>query len=119
MSNRICKKCKSRKVVEDGCYAGSTFYRCENCKEVGMQDNFPKQTIFDQITQSYEMLAEKLVYKTAIEGQETVYDWYGNGVGVRSHIYYVWKSSVTGDDTYTSEKEAIAATVVKLKEVTK
>lgn len=81
-------------------------------------EDYP-DTVFTQITESPETLAEKLVYETAIEGQETAYDWYGNGVGVRSHIYYVWKSSVTGDDIYTSEKEAIAATMAKLKEVAK
>lgn len=78
-----------------------------------------KPTVFDRITASPETLAEKLVYKTAVEGQKTVYDRRGRGVGVRSYIYYVWKSSVTGDDTYTSEKEALAATVARLKEVLK
>ena len=98
MNNRICKKCKSRKVVEDCYYAGSTFYRCENCKEVGMQDNFPKQTAFDLITQSPETLAMELVFW----GHDKDGEWY------TSHFL---------DEDYPTEAEAIAATVAKLKEV--
>lgn len=84
---------------------------------VEAEDKFTQMTVFDQITQSPETLAEKLVYETAVEERKTVYDNRGRGVGVRSYIDYVWKSSVTGDDIYTSKDEALSATMVKLKEV--
>lgn len=56
-----------------------------------------KQTVFDRITQSPEVLAEKLVY----------YLRYGN----------CYASSIISD-VFKSKEEAIAATVAKLKEVT-
>ena len=60
-------------------------------------------TVFETITASPEVLAEKLVY------QFIGYD--GNGL---FHGY--WKSTITDEDYATKEK-AIAATVEKLKEV--
>lgn len=110
----ICKKCFF--YGEPLCsYQKNVKVDCDICKYFMA---IP-QTLFDRITASPEVLAEKLVYQSAVEGKKTVNDIYGIGVGVRSCIYYVWKSAVTGDDTYISEKEAIAATVDKLKEVEK
>ena len=60
-------------------------------------------TVFDRITTSPEVLAEKLVF------QFIGYD--GNGL---FHGY--WKSTITDWD-YNTKSEAIAATVAKLKEV--
>lgn len=127
MSNKTCKDClhcfienKNEVYCVDMPWhypfggSDSTTLDKEACEHFVERD---KPTIFDHITQSYEMLAEKLVYKAAIEGRETVYDLRGRGVGVRSCIDYVWKSSVTGDDIYASEEEAFSATVAKLKEV--
>jgi hypothetical protein len=102
----------------DGTYCGTTYYRCEICHHLGEKNEFPEITVFHRITASPEVLAEKLVYKTAIRTSKTVYDHWGDGVGVSYDIKEVWKSTIT-EDTYISETEAIAATVEKLKEVEK
>lgn len=60
-----------------------------------------KPTLFDQITRSYETLAEKLV----VEYRH----------GVKDYAYY---STVTCE-LYNTKPEALAATVAKLKEVAK
>jgi hypothetical protein len=97
MSNRICGKCGSRKVADAGSYAGRSFFKCETCGQMGMSEKFPKMTVFDQITASPEVLAEKLVYR---------YD--GNGT---------WRSFLLLWYEFLTKEEAIAATVAKLKEV--
>lgn len=56
-----------------------------------------RQTVFDRITASPEVLAEKLVYR---------YD--GNGT---------WRSFLLYGYEFLTKEEAIAATVAKLKEV--
>lgn len=61
----------------------------------------PKKTIFDQITQSYATLVEKLVYFAYSDVE-------------RDH----YRSTIVKGDWRTREK-AIAATVAKLKEVAK
>jgi hypothetical protein len=61
-----------------------------------------KQTVFDRITASPEVLAEKLVYRIAIiSGWKAMY------------------SSVLINKCYHTKAKAIAATVEKLKEVEK
>lgn len=62
MSNRICGKCGSHKVVDAGSYAGSSFLKCETCGQLGMLGKFPEMTVFHKITDSPEVLAECLVY---------------------------------------------------------
>lgn len=61
-----------------------------------------KQSLFQQITASEEVLAEKLVY--------CVFNAWGE-----SH----WKSTVIGEKKFPTLTKAIAATVAKLKEVEK
>ena len=61
------------------------------------------KTVFNRITSSPEVLAEKLVYRT-IE------------IAVNRVTYSCWKSTIT-DESYRTKEEAIAATVAKLKEV--
>lgn len=119
MSKRICGRCGSTDIDENSLRGEVIWCNCNRCKYFAKVADFPEQTLFSQITQSYETLAEKLVYETAVEGRKTVYDTRGRGVGVQSYIDYVWKSSVTGDDIYTSKDEALSATMVKLKEVVK
>ena len=63
------------------------------------------QTVFDRITASPEVLAEKLVYKTIC-------------VAVNRVTYSCWKSTIT-DESYRTKEDAIAATVAKLKEMEK
>lgn len=66
----------------------------------------PKKTIFDQITQSHETLAEKLVYEELITEESDGY-------------VYRWRSTILPNDFWYSAEKAVAATVAKLKEVTK
>ena len=102
MINRICGKCKSHKVVDLGSYAGSSFYKCEDCEQVGMRDKFPEMTLFDKITVSTEVLAKKLVYQFIGYDSNGLFNGY-------------WKSTITDED-YTTKEEAITATVERLKE---
>jgi hypothetical protein len=61
-----------------------------------------KQTVFDQITTSPEVLAEKMVFRALC-------------VDVNRVTYSCWKSTIT-EEAYRTKPEAIAATVAKLKE---
>ena len=99
MSNRICGRCKSTKVVEIGSYCGSTYYSCKNCHDWGEKDQFPEQTLFARITATPEVLAQFLVFHNCI---------------YRGRIKH--HSAVVGGE-FDSREEAIAATVAKLKEV--
>lgn len=100
MSNRICQKCKSTNVVEDGTYGGTTYYRCETCHHLGEKDDFPEMTVFDRITASPEVLAPEFVYcEEVFPGWDT------------------WCSLLLGNVGYRTKQEAIAATVARLKEV--
>ena len=107
MRNRICKRCKSTKVIEIGSYGGTTYYRCETCQDWGEKDQFPELTLFDRITASPEVLAEKLVYS-----REFV--WGDDCGNEETEVKYL--STIT-DEVYSTEAEALAATVEKLKEV--
>lgn len=60
-----------------------------------------KPTLFDQITASPEVLAEKLVYWRTDMGN------------------HPWCSMLFTDQSFRTEKEAFAATVARLKEVEK
>lgn len=64
---------------------------------------FLPKTLFDRITASFGVLAEKLVYKTIC-------------VAVNRVTYSCWKSTIT-EEAYRTRAEAIAATVAKLKGV--
>lgn len=74
---------------------------CHNCNYIGFGDMFPKQTVFDRITASPEVLAPKLVC---------------HGVTSWDEEYY-WSTVCNG--TFKTKAETIAATVAKLKEVEK
>ena len=98
MSGKTCSKCYYLLVAarrHKFCLTLSS--NAEACKD------FREASVFDRITASPEVLAEKLVY------QFIGYD--GNGL---FHGY--WKSTITDED-YATKEEAIAATVEKLKEV--
>lgn len=98
MSKRICGKCKSAKVVDLPSYAGSSFYKCETCGQMGMQEKFPEITVFHRITASPEVLAKELV---TLDCDSLWFAWVG--IGRR--------------EAFSTRDEAIAATVAKLKEV--
>lgn len=61
-----------------------------------------KQTVFDRITASPEVLAEKLVYSVMLD-----------------YCYEEWYSTLFPDKDFGTKSEAIAATVARLKEVEK
>lgn len=95
MSNRICGKCGSHKVVDAGSYAGSSFFKCETCGQLGMREKFPRMTVFHQITASPEELAEKVVYREHDECD----GW--------------WVSNIV-DGKFDTHEEAIVATLERL-----
>lgn len=99
-----CKTCKSTDVTAytPGIF-GDSRHKCNSCGEISFTADFVEPTIFDRITASPKVLAEKLVY------QFIGYD--GNGL---FHGY--WKSTITDED-YTTKEEAIAATVARLEEI--
>jgi hypothetical protein len=105
MSDRICGKCKSTQVEKIGYSAGTfTEYLCKVCGRFGMGDAFPKATVFQQITQSPEELAQRLVYKILYRGLDR-------------RLHPGWKSTIIYDADFYVRDEAVAATVAKLKEV--
>lgn len=69
-----------------------------------MMSNFGKVTVFQRITQSPEVLAEKLVYEQSL---------------IKPDGTYVCRyfSTIVEGGCWLNEDEAIAATVAKLKEV--
>lgn len=95
MSKKICGDC----VHFDGRASCSHRYRGTwgGCKACSEYTEIGKPTLFDRITASPEVLAEKLVYR---------YD--GNGT---------WRSFLLYGYEFLTQAEAISATVAKLKEV--
>lgn len=100
MSKNRCPECGSSNIQTERRLDG--FHHCIDCRhrwKIG--ESQPKQTLFDRITQSPEMLAPKFI--------GLIFD----------HIFtskYRYYSMLTGE-FYNSESEAIATTVAKLKEV--
>lgn len=88
---------------------------CNKCGYTALAEDFPKQSIFDHITESLEALAEKLVYCAEYKTIRPMYLEGKGGIVVAE----VWKSTIIPDATFSSEAEAIVATVAKLKEVKK
>ena len=111
MSKRImrCPWCNHSNVTAEG--------RNHYCNYCGYEWQSEK-TVFDQITQSPEVLAEKLVYMSYIKKKLPLTDMRGWLIGYKSVLRQVWKSSVT-EETYSKKAEAIAATVARLNEVEK
>ena len=108
MSNRICGKCGSHRVVDAGSYAGSSFFKCETCGQLGMREKFPRMTVFHQITTSPEVLAVEFV--------EPYTTWDADG-----RLNKMWQTSLRdlSGRLFDTREEAIAATVERLKEVEK
>lgn len=65
------------------------------------------KTVFDRITESPKVLAEKLVFAI------------GRIVPDYNHVVTLWYSTIIPGITFETRTEAIAATVAKLKEVEK
>lgn len=91
--SKQCPYCKSKKV---GSFNDEVAV-CTECHRVFGKSQLVDTTLFDQITQSHETLAEKLV----VEYRH----------GVKDYAYY---STVTCE-LYNTRPEAIAATIEKLK----
>lgn len=104
MWNLVCKTCKSTDVTQytPGLF-GDSRHKCNSCGNISFTTDFIEPTVFIHITESPEVLAEKLVYRT-IE------------IAVNRVVYSCWKSTIA-DGSYRTQEDAIAATVAKLQEV--
>lgn len=104
--NDRCPKCGCHSIAMLTVfrYDGRNMYRCEYC---GHDWLFPplEVTVFQQITQSEEALADKLVYE--IRRIDPVF----------GDTYYWWCSAIISAKTWAKREEALAETVKKLKEV--
>lgn len=94
--SKKCPSCGNKEIIIDN----YDFAYCITCEMYDMVEKFPEQTIFDRITKSVDTLAEEFV--------GMMYD--------RVSGEYRYYSMLTGE-FYNSYEEAIAATVIKLKEV--
>lgn len=93
----------SKMITHNKCGDCRNYFKCDSaCKNDFACADFKQQgkTVFDTITASPEVLAEKLVYITVTAWGETVYI-----------------STIIRDAMFRSRSEAIAATVARLKEV--
>ena len=98
MSKIKCPECGSENILTERRLDG--FHACLECLhrwKIG--ESQPKQTLFDRLTASPEVLAENLLHCI----------WYPHGRRWISTVI-VWKE-------FEDKKEAYAATVAKLKEV--
>jgi transcription elongation factor Elf1 len=69
--NNKCPKCNSKKVsVAHYPNPANHMATCYACGYAGKLDEFPEIDVFDQITSSYEALADKLVYYHYIDDEE-------------------------------------------------
>lgn len=84
----------------------------KRCKAFEVLD---KPTVFEQITQSHEALAEKLVYETVRKSLK--FDFGEIGDEPQVVLIPIWRSSVIPDQYWENKQEAFTATVSKLKEV--
>ena len=98
--SKKCPVCGSERLrqTRDGCVGDEVLYRCRDCDNVMEEDELEDVIFFDRITASPEVLAEYLVFRDFKTGMWT---------------------SLMGVESFAEYKEAIAATVAKLKEVCK
>lgn len=106
MSERICGRCGSTDIEENSLRGEVIWCNCKRCKYFAKVADFPEQTVFDKITASPEVLAEKLVYRELITEEDDGY-------------VYRWRSTILPNDFWYNDARAIAATVARLKEVEK
>lgn len=115
MSNKTCGECKF--YCNDAAFCShygvgwkkKTDMVCKNFEPI------PKPTVFQKITASPEVLAEKLVYRSFIRRKEIR----GNGLFLEIAPIKIkcYKSKVIPGVHYKNSTDASAATVAKLKEV--
>lgn len=100
--SKTCKDCRHFKIH------GTNSVCTEFCNETTMYDdckNFEQPTVFDQITQSPEVLAPKFVYHVTS---------FLDGLDKPKKIWY---STLINNQYFNTELEAKRATVAKLKEI--
>jgi hypothetical protein len=108
--SKICVECGCEVIPSDI----QGLYYCPHCEDnLNTTDDVRDYTLFDRITASPEVLAEKLVYCSL---EEYYKPFSSNKCGMGLVIREEWRSTITGG-TYRSKAEALAATVEKLKEV--
>ena len=85
------------------------WYKCPECQTEFPERAFPKErTVFDCITASEEVLAEKFIFSRG--------ERYWRRRRCETVGYEVWWSALT-EEEYKSKAEAYDATVARLKEV--
>lgn len=106
MSNKVCEKCHIFDDMHDYCIiAGDRHANSPACDcFVDKCQKSTSPTVFDRITKSPEVLAEKLVYEESL---------------IKPDGTYVCRyfSTIIDGGCWLDEEEAFAATVAKLKEV--
>lgn len=95
----MSKKCSWCGGKVNAGFAGDGYY-CPHCNENLTDKDVLPMTVFEQITDSPEVLAEKFVYHIC---DSDGYGW--------------WTSTLCNYTKWKLKSEAIAATVAKLKEV--
>jgi hypothetical protein len=102
MKNKTCGECKHFEVDTVSAVCEKKRWICDD--DAPACNRFEqKQTLFDQITQSPETLAEKLVFWMSWHKADGAVEWYA--------------VSTVAEGKWSTKKEAIAATVAKLKDV--
>ena len=102
--SKICPKCGSIRIVDAPSVDVSICLACEAF--LNTVNGKSKQTVFDSITASPEVLAEVLVYESPGYNKDGDKD-----VFYRSKVDKFW--------VYTTREEAIAATLEELNKVSK
>lgn len=112
MSKIKCPQCGDRDVsITPYTPPDRDVASCYKCGYTSLAENFPRQDLFDRLTASPEVLADKLVY------QRNCKMIHQNDKSTMEYWTYSWKSSVITGQSFETKEEAIAATVAKLKEV--
>ena len=101
MTHSKCGECRNYFECDSAC---ENDWACEDFEPQG-------KTVFDRITASPEVLAEKLVY------QRNCKMIHQNDKCTIEYWTFSWKSSVIKGQSFETKEQAIAATVARLKEV--
>ena len=111
MSNLICKDCKSTDVTAytPGIF-GDSRHRCNSCGKISFTADFVEPTLFDRITASPEVLAEKFIFKEW-HPIARCYVWYSLLLNSEERLIYA--------PAFATKEETIAATVEELNKVSK
>lgn len=111
MKDKTCKDCRHF-VLND--YIGCCTLRCDvTCDDDSACTHFAELTVFDKITESPEVLVEKLVY-CLDSSSFRVIDSAGRLLAYENEG---WASTILPGSFWTEYEEAFSATLEKLKEV--